>query len=313
MKDIVDICSKVSESWLKNYSVVLFKTEKYSQLFLERFVKFLAQKTTIPIKKIDLDQDVSFVQMQLETSFLGQIYIYWFSDISQISSKKKRLEYLTFLKTYQGPHIVVGLISDDVLLNSTKVFVAEIQKKYTKEQIINCPLLYTHESSELNVYFLGKLYKYNKEYSLEQLLLLLEYAQVLGKNTELFLDSWIYKLSASDISLFYVSQLFFEKKRADFFKVWHEVRNLYSDQFWTVFFSDQLFKAFLYVKWQAKVPVDQKNITFGLPFSFLKQDWKLYQLTTLQKFHQKMYEIDLALKSGGLNYRLDLFFTQFFQ
>ncbi|MCX5923689.1 MAG: hypothetical protein NTU89_03945, partial [Candidatus Dependentiae bacterium] len=59
-------------------------------------------------------------------------------------------------------------------------------------------------------------------------------------------------------------------------------------------------------------PADQRQISFGLPFSFLKQDFKLYTTFELQAAHQKMYEIDLALKSGGSQYRLDAFFALFF-
>ena len=96
-----------------------------------------------------------------------------------------------------------------------------------------------------------------------------------------------------------MAQLFFEKKADLFFVKWHQVRGYYSDQFWTVFFSDQLFKAYFFVKAQGRVDPAHKQMTYGLPFSFLKHDWKLYQFENLQQAHKQMYDIDIALKTGG--------------
>lgn len=311
--NLTEFCTNITSYDFSKNSVLLVRCKEYSPLFLQKYLHLLHQHLDIELKKIDLDQDLDTIYRSLGTTFLGQRYLYWFVDTASISSKKKRADWLIFLSTYQGPHYIVGLSTEE--LEKTLQFgqCIEVVEKYSSDQVTKLSLLYDKQNPETTAYFIGKLYRYRKEYSIEQLCILLEYAPLLGKNTELFFEQWLNQLVISDISLYYVSQLFFEKNSKDFFDVWSECRTLYSDQFWTSFFSEQLFKAYWYVAWQAKVSPESKMITYGLPFSFLKQDWKLYQLSTLQTAHQKIYEIDILLKSGGTAFRLDLFFIQFFK
>jgi len=310
---LTDFCTNITTHDFASTSVVLLKSKQYSPLFFNRFIKFLQKKFGVEVKKIDVDQNFDDTLRQLQTTFLGQTCVYWFSDISNISSKKKRADWLSYIATYQGPHQIIGSILDDQDLTLSHGIIIELQDSYTSDQIIKLSMLYDHDKPEITAYFIGKLYRYRKEYTIEQLCVLLEYAAVLGKNTDLFFEQWIDQLVVSDVSLYYVSQLFFEKNSSDFFDTWSKIRPVYSDQFWTAFFSEQLFKAYWYVTWQARVAPEHKAITYGLPFSFLKQDWKLYQAITLQQAHQKIYEVDLLLKSGGNPSRLDLFIIQFFK
>jgi hypothetical protein len=53
-------------------------------------------------------------------------------------------------------------------------------------------------------------------------------------------------------------------------------------------------------------------MTYGLPFSFLKHDWKLYQACTLQQAHEKLYSVDIALKNSNSEYMLENFLLHFF-
>lgn len=306
---------------IQNKSVILLQSKKHSPLLLYRFVKQLQVSSGLEVKKIDLDQDLGDIYCQLQTTFLGQTFLYWFPDLSSISSRKKRADLISYIAAYQGPHQLVGCVTIEEGVTLSNGLIIELQDSYSSDQVIKLTMLYDqstdsmklNQKPEITAYFIGKLYRYRKQYSIEQLCMLLDYAGVLGKNSEVFFESWLDQLVISDISLYWVSQLFFEKNAADFFEIWATVRPLYSDQFWTAFFSEQLFKAYWVIVWQARIAPEHKQITFGLPFSFLKQDWKLHRKDVLQQAHQKIYTVDLLLKSGGSTNRLDLFLVQFFQ
>jgi len=310
---LIDFNIQNTAKEIQTKSVILLRAKKHSPLFLHRFVKHLQSSLELEVKKIDLDHDLSDIYPQLQTTFLGQTFLYWFPDLVTISSKKKRADLLAYIATYQGPHQLVGCVTDEQEIKLSNGLTIELQDSYTSDQVVKLTMLYGQQKPEIIAYFIGKLYRYRKQYSVEQLSLLLDYAGVLGKNSEQFFSQWLDLLVVSDVSLYWVSQLFFEKKAAEFFEIWATVRPLYSDQFWTSFFSEQLFKAYWTVCWQARIAPEHKAITFGLPFSFLKHDWKLHQKAALQQAHQKIYEVDLLLKSGGSASRLDLFLAQFFQ
>lgn len=314
--EIIEFFAQTSSVLAENNLVLLFAGKSYSPLFFDRLLIFIQKKIDQPLKKINLESDLSEIQMSLHTTFLGQTQAYWFGDLSLISAKKKRSDWIKFVQTYQGPHRIIGFVSQEELDGSSNqnnsLVLVSMQESYTSDQVRKIPILYGAVKPEVAVLFFTKLYRINKQYALDQICLLQDYAGLLGKNMDSFFDSWVEKLVVSDISLFYLSQLFFEKKAEEFFVKWSEVRPYYSDQFWTTFFSEQLFKSYFYVQINGRIPADQKQLSFGLPFSFMKQDWKLYTTFELQAAHQKMYEIDLALKSGGSQYRLDAFFALFF-
>lgn len=296
-----------------HYPVIVFTGKEYQSLFFERLQKYFEQQTASSIKKINIEQDVSEVQVALASTFLGQTHWYWIGNIGAISSKKKRADYIRFIMSYKGPHRLLVFIPEaDKVTIPAELIECDIQPAYTSDDVKKIPILYENEKPEVAAYFFSKLYRIKKEYSLDQLCLLKEYAKLLGKNMNEFFTEWIEKLVVSDVSLFHLSQLFFEKNAAEFFAKWQQVRGNYSDQFWTSYFSEQLFKAYFVVQHGGFVPSDQKQLQFGLPFSFLKHDWKLYGAHELQYAHQKMYEIDLALKSSGSPYQLDAFFVSFF-
>lgn len=313
--ELKDFCAQVSKILAQQPSVILFKSKEYGPLSFQRILKYLArqQSHVVTLQKIDLDQDLSELIMKLHTTFLGQTSTFWFGDLGLISSKKKKAEWLTFLQNYQGPHQIFGWLSqEDSFVPTSSNLLVEIPESITSDMVHKLSFLYQDDKPEVAAYFFGRLYRVHKEYQLEQLCLLQSYAGIIGKNIDLFFDEWFDQFIISDVSLFYVAQLFFEKKADEFFTQWHQVRSYYSDQFWTSFFSDQIFKAYFYVACQGRIVPNQKQMTYGLPFSFLKHDWRLYQTEQLQRAHQHLYEVDIALKTGGSVHCLDLFFAKFF-
>lgn len=320
--ELTDFCAKTCVVLAQQPSVILFKSKQYNPLSFHQILKWLQvcsvansdlNSSLNNLSKLDLDLDLSQLIMKLQTTFLGQTSTFWFGDLDLISSKKKRSDLISFLQSYQGPHQIIGCIGEqDQFVAGTGSVLVVVPELYTSEIVRKISFLYQEHKPEVAAYFFGRLYRVKKEYTLEQLCLLHSYVGLIGKSIDLFFDAWLEQLVISDVSLFYLGQLFFEKRADEFFVQWHQVRPYYSDQFWTAFFSEQLFKAYFYVAAQGRVPPEQKQMTYGLPFSFLKHDWRLYQSSQLQQAHQQLYEVDIALKTGGTVYRFDLFFAKFF-
>lgn len=305
---LTDFCAQSQQILSTQPSVIVFKSKHYSPLSFSHILKWLHLPS---LQKLDLDQDFDQLKMKLHTTFLGQTCTFWFGDLSLISAKKKKSDWLSFLQTYQGPHQIFGWLSeDDQFLASSNTITINVAELFSSEMVHKLSFLYQKNKPEVGAYFFGRLYRFQKEFSLEQLCLLSNYAGLIGKNMDVFFQEWLEQLVICDVSLFYLAQLFFEKKADHFFFQWHQVRPFYSDQFWTVFFSDQIFKAYFYVKAQARIDQSQKQMTYGLPFSFLKHDWKLYQCDFLQQGYEQLYDVDMALKSGGSTYCLDGFLAK---
>lgn len=311
--EIIDFFNNISSIIADGKPVVCFTGEIYQPIFLEKIKIFIEKQIGESIQKISPDQSLADIQIRLGTTFLGQQQWFWINSLDVISTAKKKADFIQFIKHYTGPHRLVMFVArEDGELPVSPDQVYSIANSYTYDQIRKFSVLYEDSKPEIIAYFFSKLFAIKKEYSLDQLCLLKEYAGLLGNNMAQFFDNWIEKLVISDVSLFYLSQLFFEKNSTEFFIQWHKVRSLYSDQFWTAFFSEQLFKGYFYVLHKGQVPLDQKQLTFGLPFSFLKHDWKMYRGQELQSAHQAIYEIELSLKRSGSLYQLDTFCMSFF-
>lgn len=311
--EIIDFFTNISLIIADGKPVICFTGETYQPIFLEKIKTFIEKHIGEPIQKFAPDQSLTDIQMRLGTTFLGQQQWFMVNNLESISVAKKKADFIQFIKNYSGPHrIIIFINKEDGELPVPHDQAYMIGHSYSNEQVKKIAILYEDSKPEILAYFFNKLFAIKKEYSLDQLCLLKEYAGLLGNNIGHFFDDWIEKLVVSDVSLFYLSQLFFEKNESEFFIQWHKVRALYPDQFWTAFFSEHLFKGYFYVQHKGQVPLDQKQITFGLPFSFLKHDWKMYSGSELQVAHQKMYEIDLSLKRSGSSYQLDTFCMAFF-
>ena len=111
--EITEFFAQTSSVLAENNSVVLFTGKSYSPLFFDRLLIFIQKNVDQPLKKINLESDLSEIQISLHTTFLGQTQIYWFGDLSLISSKKKRSDWVKFISTYRGPHRIVGFVEQE--------------------------------------------------------------------------------------------------------------------------------------------------------------------------------------------------------
>lgn len=294
-------------------SVILIQGAVYPHLFFTQYFELLKSQISCDIKMIDVQSNDFNFKSQLSTSFLGMNCVYWLSNAGDLKLKQKD-DVIKYLMGYQGPHTVIAFFDTKTSLDQQKhLLLVSVRDRYFLD---DAKLLWPTsdlEQSKKILFFLTQIYKLKSSYSLDELYLLKNYQDLLGTDSKIFYQSWVARLVTADTSLFTLSQFFFEKKEKDFFKLWLQIKPLYSDMFWVSYWSDQVYRAYFFIRFtHAENYAAAKHVSFGLPFSFLKQTYKMYQLHELQGFHQGMYTIDIVLKNGGNSYEIDQIYIDFF-
>ena len=100
--------------------------------------------------------------------------------------------------------------------------------------------------------FIQALFTHRKVIPLDTACIVLSYATVVGSGYAQFIQSNLNKIVASDKSLFTLSQHFFAKSPVSFFSLWLEVASDYPEPFWISFWSEQLWRAYYFVKYTKK-------------------------------------------------------------
>src|SRR3990167_3837094 len=223
---LIDFCAQAKELMAKKPSVLLFSSKTYAPLSFAKILQWLSTSVVtqqglnnsfpssstsiedpviekISFTKLDLDSDLDQLKMKLHTTFLGQTCTFWFGDLSLISAKKKRADWLIFLQNYQGPHQIIGWLSaeDECTIAASQGLMITVPELYNSELVSKLSFLYQGHKPEIVAYFFGRLYRHQKEFSLEQLCLLSNYAGLIGKNMDSFFDQWLAHLIISDVSL----------------------------------------------------------------------------------------------------------------
>lgn len=239
------------------------------------------------------------------TTFLGNISVIWLGNCNEYDKAiQKKLS--LFLKTYQGPHIIFSVWNEKNWEGDADA-VIEYDKNFDFETV---QLFFE--------YTLGKKiiseYKGITHYTAEQSVIFYLYTFLINDPQLLIKAGWNEKLFAQEASLFELSKLLFAKKKDAFFSLYNRLHDSYAPVFWTVFWSEQLWNAFLVVYFRRKKEFNTaKQVQGRLPFSFLQYDWQHYTLDELQHAHTLLTQIDRNLKLSASVDSLELFYYTFFQ
>lgn len=298
-------------------SVVCFRAHHhYPLLFFTALLQRIKKEYDMPVEMIDLSvHDFASVKGKLETSFLGQTVFCWLRNVSDVSVKVRK-ELFAYLATYTGPNRVaffayhadlprVELRWLDLLIPEEidrNLFIAVATHLYGMQEAYarQCaPLLVSAQTSM----------------QLDDACLLTQYATLVGsKNVASFTHEWLDRLIKPKSSLFILSKHFFAKDARAFLPVWLHLSTQYSMQFWIAFWSEQLWSAAAYVSLMRKNDrLEAKKVASRLPVTFLQKNWRDYSLRELRNAHDCIYSFDYALKNGGSEFGLDLFYSKFFQ
>jgi|GEM_PF-1188106 len=272
-------------------------------------------RKSYPCHMVDLDDAYNVaLKATIQTTFLGQSCIYWLCNISDIAPKA-RTDLLSFLQQYQGPNRI-WLFAYDIDITTLGpdwqevVLPDELNQKNVIEIARVTQVVPTAHLQD----FVSLLSATRKSMLFDELFMLQRYLHLLaGKQLGHFVDEWLGHLMTDKTSLFVLSKYFFAKDARSFFIEWRKNMDNYSEQFWSIYWADQIWRATTFIALARKNQRAQaKQLAYKLPFTFLQSDWHHYSVRELKAAHAFLYDFDVQAKSGGTALGLDLFFTTFF-
>ena len=309
MNDVQAVLKSSTQiSQLLKKPVICLTGSSYPLLFGRAFAQKGADSLgcTFSYQNMQCDKPTD-VMASLRTTFLGHKHCYWLGSFDNVA-KKQQQAWLSFLAEYDGPHTLL-FFGQNLLKNkqknwSTLSLPTDVSLAFFQDLAL---FFGTKKAS-----FEQLLFRQSEKVTLDMAYLLLQYAYVVGQNSKQFGQDWLPDMILPDISLFALSEALFDQNKSAFFSRWRQLARRYSVPFWTTFWSEQLWRAHAYVRFQKLKKVSEaKKIGYRLPFSFLNRTWRNYSLDRLKKAHHFLYEIDHQVKNGGESFALDLFYATF--
>lgn len=250
------------------------------------------------------DVDRLKLDQLLYTTFLGSSHLYSIMCVGDKGSHELLQERLN---KYSGPHCIVVYSTDP--LNVSDAMTDNIQYIEIPEFIDfnGCvdllPVISSNKEHQKNAHYIAtQLFKRSKKWPLETICALAYYAPLFDINSPsaVAMANYFAQLYGFQHSLFLLSQQFFSGKIPLFLSLWKEHSEIYPEQFWISFWSDQIWRAFFYLNYLKQGQHTQaKKIAFRLPFSFIERDWRLWDYIALQKLHTQLYQLDSKAKQGA--------------
>lgn len=309
--DLLHAVSKNTET-IGQHPVVCFVGEHYPLLFFSWILPRIVPQDQQFIS-LEIGQHThAEIRAQLETSFLGQQSVYWLRNLSDESAQETR-SWIGYLQEYAGPHTIL-FFAPESLLPSKHSFHTISVPDAVDAPLFELLLTIIATMSEHNAHnFAKKAIARYRTISLDQAYLIAHYVQLSGRSINEFIHEWLDKLLVADASLFALSTAFFAHNTQNFFLLWSQLEHLYSPQFWVSFWSEQLWRAYWFVRFmEAGDNLEAKKISYRLPFSFMQKDWRRYDAEQLKKFHAQIYAADFQLKNNSGSFSLDVMYGNFF-
>jgi len=274
----------------------------------------LIKSQNIHVESLDCTvASYSNIVSQLETSFLGMGLTYWLRGFHEVD-KKYRQMMLEYLSHYQGPHQIILFANQiDIKESSSKKIVINIPESVDPALFAALFVFFKKKNTPQIHKVIQYLCGMYSKISLDQACMIIEYLQVMGKYEDA--AQLFERILESEKSLFILSQHFFAKDSAAFFKLWSRFESEYPITFWCTYWSEQLWRAY-HVRYflDRQQSAQAKSIGYRLPFSYLQKDWKKTKLSELKNAHQFIYELDLAFKNNiETESGIELFYSKFLQ
>lgn len=286
----------------------------YPLLFFSRLLVILRTRgVDVQVINVELVH-VASVYALLESEFLGQKKVYMLTGQTESGTASKLALYLA---GYRGPHTVIVVSSTLSLKKPQHRKIIEVPKDIDSQLCKALTQFFAPTMVPVVMPFLQMALQRYEKLALDQAVLLIDYALVVGKNKEDFFTFCADRLIHPTQSLFQLAHYFFAQEGQRFFRQWRAVYQEYPLQFWLHFWSEQLWRAYNVVQLMTKNDAAGARAVAGrLPFSFIQRDWRAFSRPpALQRFvqaHQQLYEIDYRSKNGFITHELDWWYAQFF-
>ncbi len=294
----------------RNKSVICFVSNVES-LQLARAMSEYCTKldgTVLMSHSMHMD-DVLNSLVALQSTFLGQTYNYWLGSLDGLSTKAFD-SWIVSLSHYQGPHRLWFVCKQELVKKQTSWLTVTIPDTISQPLFIKLNALFGNQKP----LFAKKLYEHTMGLAPDTAYMMMLYGRVVGQHIDRFCKEWIPELVVPDVSLFALSDALFSKKTAQFYELWKKIAPIYAEPFWITFWSEQLWRAYHYIRYQQVHSVaEAKKMGYRLPFSFLNRTWHSHSLAHLKQAHAQLYEVDYQLKNGGSSLGFELVFSMVLQ
>lgn len=298
----------------KRPSVVWLRGKEYGPLSIYTLRSRIAKQACMRVIYPE-DTDLSAIQMQCASAFLGDTYYYYLGDISK-QLKQKKSAWFAYVSSYTGPHTLIFWAETSLIdLPSSSWMIIDMPENINQKSAIGILETLYGDQKKSMVSLLNGLWSFVPSLSFEEFCRFGMYARVVGVQDHQFIKEYIPLLTHSDSSLFTLSQYLLSKKSDEFYRQWAVCSKKYPTIFWISFWSDQLWRATLFVRY---MHANNRNeayeiAKYRLPFSFTKTDWYHTSQDTLQDLYAYMCNVDFMVKNGGDDAWLELFFLKWFR
>jgi len=229
----------------------------------------------------------------LSMTFLGEKRVYWLYGLQTLPlSEQKKCIHL--LQSIHSEHTIFLVTHKDITYGTH----ITIKSEFTRHEALSLASLLSDKDQQYFFQFFDALENKGTKITPGDFNLLLSYSGLVGYKSTEFFNTWMPRIFSSQKSLFALSQAFFAKETSTFLSLWRDMYEQYSIAFWSIYFSEQTFKAALFVMAQNEKRNIEPELTQRLPFRFLKRDWRLHTADALIDFHQSVCYFDIAFKNG---------------
>lgn len=303
--------------WLKN-TVVCFKGDEYQPLFFTLLFDQLKQRAALPYEKKRLDlatTEKKNVHAMLGQSILGSTVLYWLGDFEKDIPEKQKSDFHTLIKTYQGPHSISFFVRQESKLSLPPHTINVIlPQPLTQDMQRHCitffsPTMLPQKQDVLLQHLLTM-----TNLQLDTLCMLINYVDLINIKQLPEFTHYLSHITTHQPSLSALAEYFFSLNASLFFQLWTELEKKYSEMFWIAFWTEQLWRAHGVITYLRKNDfVHAKQISYRLPFSFIKTSWKHFTLDELHNLFEQLYILDYRIKTGNASANaLSLFFFFYF-
>ena len=313
---LVQFLTRAQEpSFWQTQTALCFVGTEYPLTFLNALFGKLAEQQLLPAPYHRLfagDKDKQPIYASLSQSMLGMTSFYWLGNITEERESKAATAFKQFIGSYQGPHSIAYFIEHQAKPASVNATVIELPAQLDFAQFTHLAAFFSPQVDEKKIALAQTLFTRSK-HSIDESYLLLQYLELVNLRLKDAYAGYLGMLFDSQASLNDLSEAFFARQKSIFFSHWSALTNSYPDVFWTVFWSENIWRAYHVMGFlQDKNYVQAKRMSFRLPYSFINRHWQSANRKELASAYEFLYQIDFAIKTGSSFCSLDVFFAHYF-